>query len=386
MSEDLELLLQHLADESRSVRSLNLAPLSDLSRGQAAGVHAALAHFSPRRRLEIISTMVEQAEANVHFHFVALLRECLTDTEAAVRRAAIDGLWEDERPSLVEPLARILSEDPSEEARAAAAVSLGRFVLLGVLGEISDAHAHTAEQAMHAAWRRPGEVVEVRRRALEGLAYTDEAGVDELIEIAYYDEDELMRQSAVFAMGRSADRRWSKLILTELSGRDAAMRYEAAIAAGELGLTAAVRSLIRLLDDADSTVREAAATALGKIGGRDARQALQACRESGDSVLVAAATEALEELAFNSESLDTPFLDYSRQGDFDPLAEDEELVDGYDLDLEDDGFEVGEDDEDDDDEDDWREDDEFGEDDEFEEEDDEFEEDLEEEDAWRPRR
>lgn len=310
MTHDLDLLLQQLADENRAVHTIKLAGLSDLPRSAAATVYAALARLSARRRLDVVRAMTEQAEANVHLNFLAILRECLADSAAEVRKVAIDGLWEDERPTLVAPLARLLAEDESPEVRAAAAISLSRFVLLGVLGEISDVHAQRAAQAMRTAWSRPGEVVEVRRRALEGLAYTDEDGVEDLIEAAYYDENALMRQSALFAMGRTADRRWARVVLTELGSREPAMRYEAAGAAGELGLTAAVRPLIKLLDDADGAVREMAAAALGKVGGREARRALEACLQSGDRSLADAAADALDELAFNSESLDVPLMDY----------------------------------------------------------------------------
>ena len=159
MPEDLDLLLQQLADENRAVRSINLAGLSDLPLAEAAETYALFASLTPRRRLELVSTLAEQAEANVHLNFLAVMRECLNDGEAQVRKVAIDGLWEDERTSLVGPLVRLLGEDPAPEVRAAAAVSLGRFVLLGVLGEISDATAARAERAMRGAWSRPGEVV-----------------------------------------------------------------------------------------------------------------------------------------------------------------------------------------------------------------------------------
>jgi hypothetical protein len=165
--------------------------------------------------------------------------------------------------------------------------------------------------ALRAAWFRPHEVNEVRRRALEGMAYTDEPDVQEFIRNAYYDEDEQMRQSAVFAMGRSGDRRWSKSVLTELGSPDAAMRFEAASAVGELALSGAVRPLVRLLDDSDSSVREAAALALGQIGGPQARRALQAVAAGKDERLAQAAEDALQELGFNSETADQPQLDFT---------------------------------------------------------------------------
>jgi len=294
-------VLAQLGDESVPIRSLSLSYLSDLPRSETGSVRTAWNGFSAARRLELIGAMVEQADANIHVNFHAVLRECLNDADAQVRQLAVEGLWEDERPSLVGPLMALLQDDPAAEVQAAAATSLGRFVLKGALGEVSEPLAKQVEQALRTAWFRSHEVVGVRRRALESLAYGDDIAVYELIDSAYYDEDRLMRQSAVFAMGRTADRHWARFILAELASPEAAMRYEAAASAGELSLKAAVKPLVRLLDDTDGHVREAAAIALGKIGGPLARRALEFVAQGNDERLADAAGEALQELAFNVE-------------------------------------------------------------------------------------
>jgi len=311
MPNKLQSCLELLADESRPVRTIDLRAISDLSRSQVAEFQVAWHGLRPARRLELITAMVEQAETNIHLIFHAALRTCLTDSDAQVRRLAIEGLWEDERVSLVRPLSELLARDPSADVRAAAATSLGRFVLLGVLGDIAEEPAGEAEDALRSTWRRSGEPVMVRRRVLESLSYTDTADLHVSIDDAYYSDDELMRQSAIFAMGRSANPRWKKIVLSELNGPDAAMRFEAAEAAGEMAIRAAVQPLIKRLDDTDKDVREAAALALGKIGGPTARRALETLVAGDDERLAEAAVEALEELAFNSERLDDVLLDYS---------------------------------------------------------------------------
>jgi HEAT repeat protein len=311
MSEELDFVLQRLGDEDRPVRNISLAPLSDLTRDQLALFRAAWADLRAERRFEVTSELVEQAEANVHLHFNTVLRDCLRDSDARVRKLALEGLWEDTKPNLVSPLVGLLENDPSTEVRAAAAISLSRFVLMGELGEIAESAGAQAAAELRAAWFRPQEGNEVRRRALEGMAYTDEPDVQEFIRNAYYDEDEQMRQSAVFAMGRSGDRRWTKSVLTELGSPDAAMRFEAASAAGELALSGAVRPLVRLLDDPDSSVREAAALALGQIGGPQARRALENAASGEDERLAQAAEDALQEISFSSETADQPLLDFS---------------------------------------------------------------------------
>ena len=310
MLEDLELVLGQLADETRPVGSIDLSRFSDLPRSEAACFDSAWTGLRAARRREAVRAMVERAEANIHLNFHAILRECLSDSDGQIRRMAVDGLWEDEKSSLIGRLVTLLATDPEPDVRAAAATSLGRFVLLGELGEITEAAAHQAERALRAAWARANEPTEVRRRVLESLAYAADPAVYDLIETAYDDDDGLMRQSAVFAMGRSADQRWSKPVLVELRSQDPAMRFEAAVSAGELGLAAAVQQLVHLMDDADSNIREAAALALGKIGGREAKRALEEATRGADERLAQAADEALEELSFNGSGFEQNLDDH----------------------------------------------------------------------------
>jgi HEAT repeat protein len=344
MTQEFESVLDQLADESRPVRSIDLFPLSDLGRERLPHFVGAWGGLTASRRLELVRVLVEQAEANVHLNFHAILRSLLTDLDAEVRRLAIEGLWEDEKPSLIAPLIRRLREDESVEVRASAATSLGRYVWLGVLEEIGPEPASAAESALYETWFRAGEVSAVRRRALEGLANGTMPDLNELILNAYYDEDELMRQSALFAMGRTADSRWSRVVLSELESHEPPMRFEAAQAAGEMGLRPAVRPLIRHLDDPDESVREAAVAALGKIGGPAAKRALQAVVKSDDEALAQAADDALAELTFGAEAGENPLTALSERApgparDADDLAFEDEAFEDQAFENEEDEFE-----------------------------------------------
>lgn len=364
-----------LADESRPVRSIDLRGLSDMPRERMDEFRALWEALSPARRVELLREMIEQAETHVDLNFHAALRTLLDDADAQVRRLAVEGLWEDEKTNLIAPLVALLRNDAAREVRAAAATSLGRYIWLGVTEEIAQRHADAAEEALREAWSRPGEVTEVRRRALESLAHTDIAGLTDMIRNAYFDDDALMRQSAVFAMGRTGDSRWARLVLEETGNPDPAMRFEAAQAAGEMTLKAAVQPLIRLLDDPDSAVREAAVAALGKIGGTAARRALEALMRSEDEALVQAADDALAELRFISELPEGADVEArpGRNGDDEETSDEEDLDDSFDDEYDDefaDGDEYDDEfgaDEDEDDLD-WDEDD-FDEDDEDEEDD-----------------
>lgn len=335
MTEGNEHGFSQLADESRPVRSIDLRGLSDVPRERLVEFHALWEALSPVRRIDLLREMVEQAETHVDLNFHAVLRTLLDDADAQVRRLAIEGLWEDEKTTLIAPLTALLRGDAAYEVRAAAATSLGRYIWLGVIDEIAPRHADAAEAALREAWFRPGEVNEVRRRALESLAHTDTEGLNDMIRNAYFDEDALMRQSAVFAMGRTGDSRWARLVLEETASGDPAMRFEAAQAAGEMALKPAAQPLIRLLDDPDSSVREAAVAALGKIGGTQARRVLEALARGADEALAQAADDALAELRFISELPEGPDAETRRPRD----GDDEGALDEDDLeDSDDDTF------------------------------------------------
>jgi len=248
--------------------------------------------------------LVDNAETNFELDFNALFRLTMKDEDAEVRALSIDGLWEDEEVNLITPLVQVLGNDPAERPRAAAASSLGRFVLMADLEEIESRYAKLLRGALLKAIGSREESLEVRRRAVESIAYSSEDCVQDVIAQAYADADERMRISAVFAMGRSADKAWSDAALKELSSTNPAMRYEAARACGELEVSSAVPALVRLLDDPDREVQAAAIAALGQIGGRQARRALERCLRSADEVISMAAEDALAELELGQEPLD----------------------------------------------------------------------------------
>ncbi len=310
---DIHAVLARLADMERPPTLSTLYDLSDLGREEVLYFQAQWGNLPIRRRRWIVRNLVELAEERVELFYNPLFRWLLGDSDPEVRVQAIEGLWEDEDVSLINPLMRMLREDTDVAVRAAAASALGRFVLLGELGEIEAPLAMAAEKALLATIHTPTESVEVRRRAVEAVAYSGESGVRDVIRNAYYDEDELMRVSAVFAMGRSADRYWRHIVMEELNSDLPAMRFEAARACGELELRDAVPSLAALMEDEDVEVRQAALWALGRIGGREARRILLKYAESPEEAIREAAEAALEELAFGEDAL--RFTVYELEGE-----------------------------------------------------------------------
>ncbi len=321
--EPMKRSIRDVLDQLRSgfVSRARLYDLSGLDRAEAMEVEAAWRDLPVRTRREVILTLVEVAENDFEADFGAVFRIALDDPDATVREAAVEGLWEDEDVRLVPRFAAFLREDPAPNVRAAAAASLGRFLLLGELGKIRPLPHQQAYEALLAACRSLQETLEVRRRALEALAYSGEEEVAALISEAYRHPEEKMRVSAVFAMGRSADERWAEYVLRELLSPNPEMRFEAARACGELGLEEAVATLIELVEDVDPEVREAAIWALGQIGGDEARSTLKRCLRSDNEALREAARDALRELEFLHGDLGTLLIPFDF---FDEDDEDEE--------------------------------------------------------------
>jgi HEAT repeat protein len=302
---EFEELLKRIGDSQTSLSISSLYGLSDLTRAEAQLFQEVWSLIDAGGRRWIIQSLVDIAEASFEVDFNPIFRLCLKDEDEVVRSRAIEGLWEDEDLTLAGLLVHFLRDDPSESVRAAAATSLGRFVLLGELEKIEAAPAMMVEDALLGAIYDPHETLEVRRRAVESIAYSGQAQVRDIIEMAYCDDEEKMRISAVFAMGRSADPIWHEMVIAELDNPNPEMRYEAARACGELEAAAALSALIGLIEaDPDPEVQEMAIWALGHIGGKEARRVLEACCESKDEALRQAAEEALDELDFLGGHLD----------------------------------------------------------------------------------
>jgi len=302
--------LQHIADTSERLNIQHLYELSALSPAELDRFREVWPTIEDSRRRVVMRHLVELAEYNFSVDFDPIFLLGMGDEDSEVRATAIEGLWENEDQALVGPLVFLLRSDETVTVRAAAANALGRFVLLGELDQIDSAPAMLAEQSLLETIHLQGEDLEVRRRAIESIAYSSEAGVREIIEAAYYHEDERMQASALFAMGRSADPHWAKLILAELESVNPELRFEAARACGELEMTPAVSHLAGMIvNDPDREVQQMAVEALGRIGGGEARKVLEACYEDEDEVLSQAAAEALDQMDFLGESLDLPLFE-----------------------------------------------------------------------------
>jgi len=315
MRHPLDALLDELRESAEMPDPASLYYFSSLEAEDAARVRDVWPHLHIELRRRLITRLVELAEADFEVGFGAIFRLGLEDKDAKVRATAIEGLWEDEDVRLVPLLVTALRGDEAVTVRAAAATSLGRFILLGELEKIRPRPFALAYEALLAACQAADEHKEVRRRALESLAYISNDTVVELIREAYAAPEEKMQISAVFAMGRSADTRWAHQVRQELFSPNAALRYEAARACGELQLSEAVPELEELAGDVDPEVQEAALWALGQIGGDKAREILEHYCLAENEATRTAAEAALDELEFLYGSLSEFFTRLIKEPD-----------------------------------------------------------------------
>ena len=261
--------------------------------------------FPAQRRRDVMQELVDIGEVNFEVYFDPVFLLGLTDPDAEVRAKAIQGLRENETVNLIEPFIHLLKTDEAIRVRAAAATALGKYIYLKEIEELPEKFGQMVETALKNTIHLPDEEIEVRRRAVEAISFSCEAGINTIIENAYYDENEKMQVSAIFAMGRSANVIWTERVITELDNPDTEIRFEAVRACGELEAKEAAPRLTAMLDeDDDMQVMEMILWSLGRIGGQAARDTLEIYTDSEVETLAEAAETAMEELDLFAGALD----------------------------------------------------------------------------------
>jgi len=245
-----------------------------------------------------------------HFDKRALkmLRTLLDDHDAQVRAEAIACLWNDPSPHWIDILIHKATDDPHAQVRVHAISALGRYIYEGDFAEFEGWDAPFFEitredfkrvsDFLFRVAQDPDEALEARRRAIEALAFLEEdPDVLELIEWAYRHHDRRFKVSAIFAMARNGDPRWTDYILNELHSADPEMQYEAVHAVGELGIIEATDTLIQLAREKSTRkpLRLLAIYALAETGDERAYTVLDQLTRARERDVRDVARDALEE-------------------------------------------------------------------------------------------
>ncbi len=286
-------VIPQLLDAGSELKPSLLGRLSGLAPEELRELLQVWSDIPTARRLMIIRAVTGMAEDNIEMEFTALLCASLKDDDASVRASAAAGLWETVDRIVIAPLTAMLENDDSHEARAAAASALGHFAEMAEAGKLIERDVAMLRSALLGAVEDEAEEAAVRRRALEAIAPMRHPDIPGWIRWAYQSGEPLLRQSAVYAMGRTCDPAWLPVVVAEFGSDIAAMRFEAANAARELADAKTLPHLHELTNDDDPQVALAAVHAVGGIGGTAARRLLKHYVEQGDSTLSEAAQEAL---------------------------------------------------------------------------------------------
>ncbi len=329
-----ETVLNHLKDESRPFPSIYLHRLADLQRGQARQVARIWPTLSEQRRIHLLEDMETIADSDDIPSFAEIAHIALKDPHPAARALAIRLLWQAEDPKLVPIFSNLLANDPDVEVRAQAASALGEYVYLAELDELPETMRPPLETLLLETAQNSAEPL-LRRRALEALGFSSRPEVPALIQQAYEQTNPEWIESALFAMGRSADEeRWGESVLAMFEHPNPQVVLEAVRAAGELELTQARQPLLQLLESnvEDFELRRFTIYALSKIGGEGVFEALQKAYQ------VAEEGDDDEELFFIEEALDNLQMalllgdnkligfDFQEDKDFADEDDDEELA------------------------------------------------------------
>lgn len=277
------------------------------------------------RRRGLLEDMENLAEGDTLLNFDPFAVMCLEDEDPVARTTAIRLLWQSQNEELVPLLIKRLTDDPEPVVRAAAASALGMFVYLGELEEIK---AATYQQVLDCLIKAhlDSRDRQVRRRALEALGYASHPDIPDFISRAFEKNDEEWLQSALFAMGRSYDKRWTESVLEMFDHPDSVVRCEAIRAAGELEAQPARELLFDLLEEGtdDEELYYAAIWALSKIGGDGVRQLIELALEDTDDMdEILYLEEALENLDFIEQVNQFDLLNFDEDDLEDWLEEDE---------------------------------------------------------------
>jgi hypothetical protein len=322
-------VIDALADSSTPFPGSFLTRFSDIQTSDLTLLKNNWSTIKSKRRLSVVEDLIKLNEKStvVCFDEVGVL--FLSDEDVRVRTAGIRLLRESEDYRLIPRLLYLLENDKVVVVRAAAAGALGAFVLLGELDKISSEKFHQIEHALLPRITGRDDDL-IRRSALEAMGYSSRKEMERLISDAFEESDPDWVASALVAMGRSASDDWEMPVLRSLFHADSVVRLEAIRAAGTLNLTRAVEPLLEMLDSGGEISKElrfAAIWTLSQIGGEKALAALEALLENAESVEEADyVEEAIENVGFNNPTGGLDFLDLDdlRQPDSDEFEYEED--------------------------------------------------------------
>jgi len=316
-----------LTDESKPFPPALLYTFSDLNADDIRILKAAWPHLPLMRRRTLLEDLTEMAERDNLLMFEEVGKVALEDEDVDVLVSAIDLLFQAEDSRLIPTFLRFLQNVTlNERVRAAAANALGPYIYLGEVEKIHPDLLHNIVEVMLNIFANDVSDL-VRRRVLESLGYSSHAAVPELLRAAYFRPEVTWQESAMFAMGKSADDQWQSFVLANLEHENFKVRLQAIHAAGELALIAARQTLLHMLNQEykNEELRHELVWALSQIGGEGIEAAFYRLMDRiDDEEELALIEDALDELNFTNDKSIFELMNVDIEADLIQDDEDEE--------------------------------------------------------------
>jgi len=294
-------LLDALLNVDKRFHPRYLYRLSDLTSEDLNRLEAIWFEVPLWRRQALMEDIEELGESDFVLSYEAVGRLAVKDADAKVRLLGVRTLWDLEEPELIPIYSDLLMNDPSPEVRAAAATGLGKFTYLGEIEGLPQKTLKKVEDLLLTVINGK-DAPKVRCRALEALGFSSREEVVPLIQAAYASGNKEWIASALFAIGRSANEKWTDQVVPMLQNKVPSIRAEAARAAGELEIKSVRQELFDLLEDDNEDVRAAAIWSLSQIGGEGVRDRLEEMQQTTQDAEEEDYLEAaLDNLSFNEE-------------------------------------------------------------------------------------
>jgi len=319
-------LLKDLLDPAADIAEDRIFQMSNLGAADLTALTLAWENIPLDRRRGLVAGLENLAAKDPLLFFEEIGKIAIHDPDAEVRVYAIRLTVLEEDPDFAASLIDLVEKDPHFEVRAGAAFALGKYVYLGEIEEIPYGTQLKVEAVLMEAHRSDAQDL-VRQRALEAIGFSSRDEITALIEDAYNRDDEDWQQSAIYAMGASANPRWTLQVTESLASDSSVLRYEAARAAGKLNLADLRDDLFDLAEnDTDEEVRHAAIWALSDIGGQGVGEFLEdRLDQTEDPIEIELLEEALDNLVASQffDDMSLPLFDFDGD-DFADLDEDDD--------------------------------------------------------------
>ena len=295
--------LSELATEPETIKTFTLLELSGVSGKELGNFSDAWLTLESGIKAKILTRLTELAENDVQLDFTPVCKLGLSDLDPNIRKIALEGLWEIQDRSFLQPIIDILLNDPDPDVKSAAALSLSSFAQMSQNGKLINRDSIKVFEALIQTIENVKENDKVLGRALESLGYFSGQAVDDALNKFHRHKNPFLRQSAIFAMGRNAHQKWIDIILNDLTDEHTAIRFEALNAAGFLCDESNVTQIIPFTKDPDTQIQTSALTTLGHIGGELAKREILTWTEDDDDNIRDTAINALANIDFEQDPL-----------------------------------------------------------------------------------